>query len=47
MVLDLQEKALLVVLPGNHTLQKIDLVSRRVLAEMKLDGTPSEVTVLE
>ncbi len=47
MTVDLQEKALLVVLPGMRTLQKVDLVSRRIMAEMELDGAPSEVAVIE
>ena len=47
MTLDTQEKALFVVLPDERVLQKIDLVSRRIMAVMELDGTPREVAVVE
>lgn len=45
--IDLQEKALLVIIPDKRILQKVDLVSKRIMGELKLDTTPSEVAVLE
>ncbi len=47
MAIDPLEKALLVIIPGKRVLQKVDLVSKRVMAEMKLDLPPSEVAVFE
>jgi len=47
MAVDLQEKALMVILPGKRVLQKVDLVSRRIMAEMDLDSVPTEVAFIE
>jgi len=47
MTIDRQENALLVLVPGRKLLQKVDLVSKRVMAEMEMDAIPSEVAVVE
>jgi YVTN family beta-propeller protein len=47
MVVDHQENALMVFIPGRRVLQKVDLVGKRVVSEMDLDAIPSEVAVVE
>jgi YVTN family beta-propeller protein len=47
MALDRQENALLVSLPEKEVIQKVDLVSKRVMAELQTDLAPSEVAVVE
>jgi YVTN family beta-propeller protein len=47
MTIDRQENALLVTIPDRRILQKVNLVSKRVMAKMSIDAVPSEVAVLE
>jgi hypothetical protein len=47
MTLDRQENALLVSLPEKGVLQKVNLVSKRIVAEMKTEPLPAEVAVIE
>lgn len=47
MAIDSKDNSLFIVIPGKRVLQKIDLVSKRVLAEMNADPVPSEVAVFE
>lgn len=47
MVIDNQENALQVIIPDRRILQKINLVSKSVMAEMQIDAVPSEVAVVE
>jgi YVTN family beta-propeller protein len=47
MILDPQQNALLVSIPEKGVVQKVNLVSKKVISEMKTDLIPSEVAVVE
>lgn len=47
MIIDRQENALLVTIPDKKVLLKINLVNKRVIAQIQVDVSPSEVAVIE